>query len=186
MKEAHSGKIINILSSYVLNLPPEKIAPYITAKYALLGLSKALAVELIKYGITVNMISPGLMATDLSHYLPRKYLEVYSAKHPMGRMTTTDDTADVLEFLISDRANFLNGINIPVNGRGEILMPQTFNIALLSNCTTEYIAMAMKEDFANYKLKAQILNMPYNQYNAEISIPTVVYINLILKLSFSF
>jgi NAD(P)-dependent dehydrogenase (short-subunit alcohol dehydrogenase family) len=62
------------------------------------------------------MISPGLMATDLSHYLPRKYLEVYSAKHPMGRMTTTDDTADVLEFLISDRANFLNGINIPVNG----------------------------------------------------------------------
>jgi predicted enzyme involved in methoxymalonyl-ACP biosynthesis len=48
-------------------------------------------------------------------------------------------------------------------------MPQTFNIALLSNCTTEYIAMAMKEDFANYELQAQILNMPYNQYNAEIS-----------------
>lgn len=48
-------------------------------------------------------------------------------------------------------------------------MPQTFNIALLSNCTTEYIAMAMKEEFSNYQLEAQILNMPYNQYNAEIS-----------------
>ncbi|KUO66290.1 MAG: hypothetical protein APF84_17825 [Gracilibacter sp. BRH_c7a] len=116
MKEAHSGKIINILSSYVFNLPPEKIAFYITAKYALLGLSKALAVELAKYGITVNMISPGLMATDLSQYLPRKFLEVYSKKHPMGRMTTTDDAADILEFLISDKADFLNGVNIPVNG----------------------------------------------------------------------
>lgn len=106
MRDRHSGKIINILSSYVFNLPPKKIAHYITAKYALMGLSKALAVELIPYGITVNMISPGLMATDLSKYLPRKYLEVYSANHPMGRMASTDDAADILEFLISDQADF--------------------------------------------------------------------------------
>jgi 3-oxoacyl-[acyl-carrier protein] reductase len=116
MKIQGSGKIINILSSYVINVPPEKLSFYITAKYALLGLSKAAAAELCKYGITVNMISPGLMSTPLSSYLPRKYLEVYSQTHPMKRMTTTSDVANVLKFLITDGSNFLNGVNIPVNG----------------------------------------------------------------------
>lgn len=111
-----NGQIINILSSYVLNVPPENLAFYITAKYALEGFSKAAAVELCKYGITVNMISPGLMSTQLTDYLPARYLEAYKQKHPMKRMTTTEDVAGVLEFLISDSARFLNGVNIPVNG----------------------------------------------------------------------
>lgn len=116
MKAQGHGKIINVLTSYVLNVPPEKISFYITAKYALLGLSKATAAELCKYGITVNMLSPGLMSTQLSSYLPQKYLEVYSQKHPMKRMTTTEDVAKVLEFLISEGSQFLNGVNIPING----------------------------------------------------------------------
>ena len=116
MKRQGHGKIINILSAYVLNVPPEKLAFYITAKYALMGLSKAAAAELGKYGVTVNMLSPGLMSTPLSAYLPGKYLEVYSLKHPMKRMTTTDDVAGVLRFLASDGSDFLNGVNIPVNG----------------------------------------------------------------------
>lgn len=116
MKNQGNGKIINILSSYVLNVPPEKLSFYITAKYALLGLSKATAAELSKYGVTVNMVSPGLMATRLSSYLPDKYLQIYSKKHPMQRMTSTSDVADVIKFLISEESNFLNGVNIPVTG----------------------------------------------------------------------
>ncbi len=116
MKLNGSGKIINILTSYVINVPPEKISFYITAKYALLGLSKATATELCKYGITVNMISPGIMSTQLTGYLPKKYMEAYAGKHPMKRITTTSDVADVLDFLISDSSQFLNGVNIPVNG----------------------------------------------------------------------
>lgn len=116
MKEQGQGRIINILSSYVLNVPPEKLSFYITAKYALLGLSKAAAAELCKYGITVNMLSPGLMSTQLTSYLPAKYLEVSGQKHPMKRLTTTEDVAGVLKFLISEDAKFLNGVNIPVNG----------------------------------------------------------------------
>ncbi len=111
-----NGRIINVLSSYIINVPPEKLSFYITAKYALTGLSKATAAELCKYGITVNMISPGLMSTRLTNYLPTRYFEVYKQKHPMKRMTTTADVAEVLMFLISDGARFLNGINIPVNG----------------------------------------------------------------------
>lgn len=111
-----NGKIINILSSYVLNIPPENLSFYVTAKYALAGLSKASAVELCKYGIIVNMISPGLMSTHLTDYLPTRYLEVYKQKHPMKRMTTTQDVAEVLTFLISDSTQFLNGVNIPVTG----------------------------------------------------------------------
>jgi 3-oxoacyl-[acyl-carrier protein] reductase len=116
MKKQGSGRIINILSAYVLNIPPEKISFYITAKYALLGLTRSSAVELVKHGITVNAISPGLMETDLSGYLPKKYLEVYASRHPMKRMTVPSDVASAVEFLISDGAGFLNGVNIPVNG----------------------------------------------------------------------
>ncbi len=116
MKKQGSGKIINILSSTIVNLPPKKLSFYVTAKHALLGLSKVTAVELCKCGITVNMISPGLMDTDLSAYLPKKYIEMFIDKHPMKRITTTDDVADALEFLISDKAQFINGVNIPVNG----------------------------------------------------------------------
>lgn len=116
MKQQGGGRIINILSSYVLNLPPDKISFYITVKYALLGLTRAAAVELIKYGITVNAVSPGLMETELSGYLPRKFLEVCRARNPMKRLTDPSDVADVAEFLISEGAKFLNGINIPVNG----------------------------------------------------------------------
>jgi NAD(P)-dependent dehydrogenase (short-subunit alcohol dehydrogenase family) len=111
-----NGRIINILSSYIINVPPEKLSFYITAKYALAGLSKATAAELSKYGITVNMISPGLMATQLTNYLPTRYFEAYKQKHPMKSMTTTADVAEALLFLISDGSRFLNGVNIPVNG----------------------------------------------------------------------
>ncbi len=116
MKKQGHGKIINILSAYVLNIPPEKISFYITAKYALWGFSKAAAAELCKYGISVNMLSPGLMSTQLSSYLPQKYFEVYGRKHPMKRITATSDVAEILKFLISEGADFLNGVNIPVNG----------------------------------------------------------------------
>ena len=116
MKMQGSGRIINILSAYVLNIPPEKISFYITAKYALLGLTRSSAVELVKHGITVNAVSPGLMETDLSGYLPKKYLAVYASRHPMKRMTLPSDVASAVEFLISDGAGFLNGVNIPVNG----------------------------------------------------------------------
>lgn len=119
MKQQGGGRIINILSSYVINTPPEKLSFYITAKYALLGMTRAAAAELTKFGITVNAVSPGLMQTELSGYLPPKYLKVCAERHPMKRLTTPSDVADAVEYLVSAKAGFLSGVNIPVNG-GEI------------------------------------------------------------------
>lgn len=56
------------------------------------------------------------MQTELSGYLPPKYLKVYVERHPMKRLTTPSDVADPVEYLISDKAGFLSGVNIPVNG----------------------------------------------------------------------
>lgn len=116
MKGQGSGRIINILSSYVLNMPPPKLSFYVAAKYALLGLTRAAAVELAGSGITVNAVSPGMMDTDLTSHLPRKYMEAYAARHPMKRLTTPSDVADAVLFLMSDGASFISGANIPVNG----------------------------------------------------------------------
>ncbi len=116
MKLQGEGRIINILSSYVINTPPEKLSFYITAKYALLGMTRAAAAELTRFGITVNAVSPGLMQTELSGYLPPKYLKVCAERHPMKRLTTPSDVADTVEHLVSDKAGFLCGVNIPVNG----------------------------------------------------------------------
>jgi 3-oxoacyl-[acyl-carrier protein] reductase len=56
------------------------------------------------------------MATHLDGLLPSRYLEAYEKKHPMKRMTSTQDVAETLDFLLSDGARFLNGVNLPVNG----------------------------------------------------------------------
>ena len=57
-----------------------------------------------------------MMATHLTEYLPERFLQAYAQKHPMKRMTNTEDVADVIAFLCSDGARFLNGVNLPVNG----------------------------------------------------------------------
>ena len=66
MIAAGGGAIVNIVSQVTGNVPPAKAADYVTAKYALLGLSKALAAEWADDNIRVNMVSPGLIRTDLT------------------------------------------------------------------------------------------------------------------------
>ncbi len=116
MKKRGSGKIINILSSYIIGGPPSNLSDYITAKYALLGLTKALAKELGRFNINVNAISPSFIKNSFTKDVPEKLSEILISQTPLGRLATTKDVADAVLFLASDKASFINGENLIVSG----------------------------------------------------------------------
>lgn len=111
MMEAKSGSIVNIASSYTLETPPSRLAPYVTAKQAVVGLTRALVAELGRYNIRVNAVSPGFTETDLTRDLPRIFHEAEAAKAPHGRLTTPEDVAREVAFLMSDDSKSVIGEN---------------------------------------------------------------------------
>lgn len=120
MKANKSGRIINILTSYTIGQPPSGLSDYITAKYALLGLTKSLAKELGKYNITVNAVSPGFIKNKFTKNVPEKFAEILISQTPLGRLTTAADVARVVGFLCSDDADFITGENINLSG-GQVM-----------------------------------------------------------------
>ncbi len=116
MKKKKFGRIIALASEYTVGRPPVKLADYIAAKYALVGLIKSLAVELGPYGITANCISPGLTPTTLTSHLPNKLVEIVSNQTPRKMLTTTQDIASLVRYLASPEAGMITGENIVVNG----------------------------------------------------------------------
>lgn len=118
-KEAY-GKIINILTQAV-ETPNAQWTHYITAKAALSGFSKALALELGPKGIRVNMISPGMTDTELISDIPEKIKLLAAAKTPLKRIAKPEDIAGAVSFLASEKADFLTGETLRVNG-GQVML----------------------------------------------------------------
>lgn len=102
MKAAKSGQFINILSSVVTAVPRAIYPDYVTAKYALLGFSKALNEEMKAHGVFVNCISPDFIKTDLTKNFPEKLSEMVAAKNESGRLTIPEDVAKVVSDLIKN------------------------------------------------------------------------------------
>lgn len=116
MKTRKQGKIVNIITSYVVGRPPTGISDYIIGKYSLLGLTKALAVELGQFGITVNGISPSLTNTPLTEKLPSKLKEINASQVPLGRLAEPQDVASAALFLCSKYSDFVSGENFLLTG----------------------------------------------------------------------
>lgn len=117
---AKYGKIINFTSQAV-EAPSAGWLHYITAKSALQGFSKALAVELAPKGITVNMVSPGMTDTDLIADMPEKARLLVAARTPLRRLAKPEDIAGAVSYLASARADYLTGETIRVNG-GQVML----------------------------------------------------------------
>lgn len=117
----HRTKFIVVLTEYCIGKPPVHVSHYISAKYALLGFSKCMAVELSKYNCTTNMISPGMTETGLLSHLPAKLLEITAKNNPLGRLGKPKDVAGLVVFLSSEEAEYLNGVHITVNGGGVMI-----------------------------------------------------------------
>lgn len=109
------GKIINI-GSLAADKPNADWSHYITAKSALVGLTKSLAFELAPKGIRVNMVTPSLISTELTADVPEKIKLLTAAQTPLRRLATAEDAAGAISFLASEKSDFLSGENIRLNG----------------------------------------------------------------------
>ncbi len=114
------GKIINI-GSLSAEKPNAEWSHYITAKSALIGLTKSLAFELAPKGIRVNMVTPSLVSTELTADIPEKIKLLTAAQTPLRRLALAADVAGTISFLASEKSDFLSGENIRVNG-GQVMI----------------------------------------------------------------
>jgi len=111
-----SGNITTLSTLATESTPPQQWLHYTTAKYALNGFTKSLAIDLAKYGIRVNAVSPGMTDTELIADIPEKVKLITKAQTPLKRLANPEDIANTISFLISDDASFLTGQTIRVNG----------------------------------------------------------------------
>jgi 3-oxoacyl-[acyl-carrier protein] reductase len=114
------GKIINI-GSLSAEKPNADWSHYITAKSALIGLTKSLAFELATKGVRINMVTPSLVNTELTSDIPEKIKLLTAAQTPLRRLALASDVAGVISFLASEKSDFLAGENIRVNG-GQVMI----------------------------------------------------------------
>ncbi len=116
MSKNGEGRIAVMLTAYTENIPPKFLAPYVTVKYALLGLVKALAAEYADKGICVNGVSPEMTDTGFLAGIPRLAVEQTAAQSVMGRLLTVDEVVPTFEYLLSDAASRVTGQNILISG----------------------------------------------------------------------
>ena len=115
MMRARAGRIINI-SSVVAQSGNAGQVNYVAAKAGLIGLTKAIAVEMASRNITVNAVAPGFIATPMTDVLPDKVKEDLKIRIPLGRMGSARDVAAAIVFLASDEAGYITGHVLNVNG----------------------------------------------------------------------
>ncbi len=118
MLEEGWGRIVNISSSSIHTGVP-KLAPYVAAKWGIVGLTKSLALEFAASGITVNTVPPGFIDTPATRRTEaRGFINFGESlkRTPVGRVGEPEDIATACAFLVSEETSYITGQIIPVNG----------------------------------------------------------------------
>jgi NAD(P)-dependent dehydrogenase (short-subunit alcohol dehydrogenase family) len=122
MKEAGYGRVVNLSSTAGKSVSTLGGAHYTASKAGLLGLTRAAAKELGRYGITVNAVCPGLIDTELTReHATAEELERHARGFPIQRLGTAQEVADLVCFLASERAGYITGASLDING-GDLMV----------------------------------------------------------------
>jgi NAD(P)-dependent dehydrogenase (short-subunit alcohol dehydrogenase family) len=116
MLQSGGGSIVNISSVGSLNVEERAPAMYMAVKAAVNALTKAVAVEYGPQGIRANAVAPGFSLTEMNRQAPPDVLEALAKSSALGRAGEAREQAEVVAFLASDRASFVTGAIIPVDG----------------------------------------------------------------------
>jgi NAD(P)-dependent dehydrogenase (short-subunit alcohol dehydrogenase family) len=118
LARGRGGAIVNV-SSHQAQRPVRGALPYATAKAAVEALTKAVAVDHGPVGVRTNAVALGSISTARYEAYRRDHPDVdkqMAALHPLGRVGTSEEVAETVAYLLSDRAGFINGVVLPVDG----------------------------------------------------------------------
>jgi 3-oxoacyl-[acyl-carrier protein] reductase len=109
------GRIVNIAStSSIVSMPERSI--YSLTKSGLVGLTRGMALDLAKYNILVNCVSPGPTFTDMTRKLGKDRILEFERDIPLGRLANTNEISNLVTFLCSDLNTYITGQNIVIDG----------------------------------------------------------------------
>jgi len=115
MMKARFGRIVNVSSVVALIGNPGQ-TNYAAAKAGMIGFTKSLAREIASRNITVNVVAPGFIDTDMTRALDEKQVQTLREQIPLGRLGTSADIAGAVAFLASDCGSYITGETLSVNG----------------------------------------------------------------------
>ncbi len=116
MAKAKTGRVLFMLTSYLLGMPPKNTAAYIMAKSAVQGLAKSLAADYASFGVTVNSVMPSMMETAFLTDTSDLIVQASAEANPMKRNATVADVVPAMAFLLSEEARFITGVTLPITG----------------------------------------------------------------------
>lgn len=116
MAKRKYGKIVVMLSSVTKGVPPKYLASYTMVKYALMGLVASLVSEYKEKGININAISPTMVETNFLSQIDERIVEMTSQNSSLKRNVKVEEVASGIEYLMSDEAAYINGLNLPMTG----------------------------------------------------------------------
>ncbi len=118
VKRKQHDKVVIMLTSYVKGMPPKFMLDYISTKYALLGLLKSLASDYSGKGININAVSPSMIETKFLKNIDERIVQMVAENSPEKRNAKPEDIVPVIQFLLSEAANYMHGVNLSVTNGG--------------------------------------------------------------------